>query len=171
LNTNNTNNNNNQNSSSCTTNKKVASEDTCHIHGGHKWKACLFNPNGNNYHPRTARNNNSNNNNRGDSHDTNSSNNNNTNNSNNNNGLGNNNNNSTPSSYGDQHHFELVPESGIEMDWNDNFLLTLEVELDPAKLSEAEAISPKPTFIPVKDDGIKLHDLVPSTIMSVKSGC
>jgi hypothetical protein len=43
--------------------------------------------------------------------------------------------------------------------------------LDPTELSDTESVSPKPTFIPSpsKDDASKQYDLVPPTVISVKS--
>jgi hypothetical protein len=55
------------------------------------------------------------------------------------------------------------------MEWNDNFLFTPEVELDPTKLSDTESVSPKPAFIPLPSNNDESHDLVPSTIMSFKA--
>jgi hypothetical protein len=125
-------------------------------------KICFFSPNCNNYHPRIAQSNNINNTN-----------------GNNNNNQGSsstsNNNSNTPSSHGDQHHFERVSDSGIKMDWSDNFLFTLQVELDPAEISDTGSVSSKPTMTPLSskedvcNDDSKNHDLVPSTIMLVET--
>ena len=52
----------NQSRSSSTNNQsrngRPEPEDTCPVHGGHKWKDCYLNPYGDNYRPRTATNNN-----------------------------------------------------------------------------------------------------------------
>jgi hypothetical protein len=164
---NNSNGNNNNNQSS--NNHRCSNSDECPIHGKHKWGECIFNPSSNNYRPRnnnsnngSTNNNNRNqgNNNRGDSHAANANNNSNNNNNNsNNNNRNNNNNNSNPQS-SEQHHFELVPDSGIEEDWSgDNFLFNTSHELEGTELDQDAEMVNAPKEVPS-------IDMVPSTIAS-----
>lgn len=173
----NNNRNNRNNSNNNNNNRRTNPNDTCPVHGGHLWSECIFNPQSSNYRPRNnTSNGNSNGNNtnnrsnnngrssRGDSHHANS-NNQNTDNRNNNNG--NNNNNNNPQS-ADQHHFELVPDSGIEQDWsNDNFLFNTAVELEDSELEPDQPIAP--VLQTISNDNVQTPtiDLVPSTVVSI----
>ncbi len=35
-------------------NNRVHNDDTCPVHGGHKWRECFLNPHGDDYRPRTG---------------------------------------------------------------------------------------------------------------------
>jgi len=41
-------------------NNRVLNDDTCPVHGGHKWRECFLNPHGDDYRPRTGRQSNNN---------------------------------------------------------------------------------------------------------------
>ncbi|HSN65143.1 MAG TPA: hypothetical protein VLS94_00800, partial [Fusibacter sp.] len=73
-NTNNQNHGNNNKGNNKTNNgyKRLDNDDTCPVHGRHKWSECFLNPNGTNYCPRTNNNNTNNNSSNGNNNSSNS---------------------------------------------------------------------------------------------------
>jgi len=135
-------------------NIKVANNDTCPIHGGHTWGRCFFNPNGSNFKPRTS--------------------------------TDRNNNNShteshahapvpsvTSTSPTDQHMFEptAIPIADPETVWAaDAFLFDAHKDLNEAEDRDANASpAPKPASTTNADISAPTNDLVPSTLVAVKT--